>query len=85
MKNLFVFILLLITTVGYSQASPSTKQHCSALTTKGLPCKNFAVGGDKLCSIHSANSIQCGALTSKGQPCKMRVKVKGEKCWRHKQ
>jgi hypothetical protein len=83
MKNLFIFILLFIATVGYSQTS--TKEHCSALTTKGLPCKNFAVVGEKTCKLHSSNTPRCGHTTTKGQPCKMIVSKAGELCWRHKQ
>jgi hypothetical protein len=73
-------------TVGAINAqSTATKTKCTAMTTKGIQCKNTAEVDATTCRIHSSTTPRCGATTSKGQPCKMIVATTGEKCWRHKQ
>ena len=78
--------MLLLASLNVSaQSTVKGKEQCTALTSKGVQCKNTAKAGEATCTIHSANTPRCGATTSKGQPCKMIVHATGDKCFRHKQ
>lgn len=82
-KALFIILMLLVASISVKAQTATTKTKCTANTVKGIQCKNYAIANQTYCSIHSTAAIQCGTATTKGQPCKLRVKVKGDKCWRH--
>lgn len=84
MKYLFSLLLLFSVFTIQAQVAQSANQ-CSALTTKGVQCKNKAVESDGKCKIHSDNTPRCNQLTKSGKPCKMVVKNPGDKCHNHKQ
>ena len=85
MKYLFSILFVFTMVVVNAQTSTTVKTKCTALTSKGIQCKNTAVAGSNTCRLHSTTTPRCGATTSKGLPCKMIVANAGDKCWRHKQ
>lgn len=85
MKYLLSILFVLTIVVVNAQTSTTNKIKCTALTTKGVQCKNTAETGSNTCRIHSTTAPRCGVNTNKSQPCKMLVPKSGDVCWRHKQ
>lgn len=94
--RLFLIALMLMVSVGASQAYAQTVAHtCGAMTSKGQPCKMRVKAVGAKCHHHNGKTQDhdtgeikethfCGAKTQKGTPCNRRVAIMGAKCFSHK-
>ena len=82
-KALFIILMLLVASINVKAQTATTKEKCTATTTKGVQCKKTATKSDHKCGMHSVETPRCGTTTASGGQCRLIVKTIGDKCHHH--